>query len=80
MSRGKFLYAIGGFVPFTLKEKERIYKAGYDAEIKGEDYDEKMKKYSLKLERVLFMLGVVQARRDQWKKEGKICSTFFGTP
>lgn len=71
MSREKFLYAIGGFVPFSLNEKERIYKAGYDAEIKGEDYDEKMKKYSSKLERVLFMLGVVQARRDQWKKEGK---------
>lgn len=35
MSRGKFLYAIGGFVPFSLNEKERIYKAGYDAEIKG---------------------------------------------
>lgn len=79
MSRGNFLYVAASFLPSIKAEQDRIYKAGYDAEIKGEDYDEKMKKYSSKLERVLFMLGVVQARRDQWKKEEKICSTFFGT-
>ena len=71
MSRGKFLYAIGGFVPFSLNEKERIYKAGYDAELKGEDVDKELERYSSKLERNLFLMGVVQARRDQWKKEDK---------
>ena len=71
MSRGNFLYLAASFLPSVKAEQDRIYKAGYDAELRDEDYDEQLKKYSSKLERVLFMLGVVQARRDQWKKEGK---------
>ncbi len=71
MSRGKFLYGSWLCTPSVIAEQKRIYQAGYDAELKGEDYDEQMEKYSSKLERVLFMLGVVQARRDQWKKEDK---------
>lgn len=69
MSRGNFLYVAASFLPSIKTEQDRIYQAGYDAELKGEDYDEQIEKYSSKLERVLFMLGVVQARRDQWKKE-----------
>ena len=71
MSRGDSLILAASFLPSVKTEHDRIYQAGYDAELKGEDYDEQMEKYSSKLERVLFMLGVVQARRDQWKKEGK---------
>lgn len=70
MSRGKFLYALTSFVPLDIAEQNRIYQAGYDAELKGE-VDKEMERYSSKIERNLFMLGVVTARRDQWKKEGK---------
>lgn len=70
MSRGKFLYALTSFVPSDIAEQNRIYQAGYDAELKGEA-DKEMERYSSKAERVFFMLGVVTARRDQWKKDGK---------
>ena len=71
MSRGKFLYLAASFLPSVRAEEKRIYQAGYDAELKGEDVDKELERYSSKLERNLFLMGVVHARRDQWKKEGK---------
>ena len=64
------MYALTSFVPSDIAEQNRIYQAGYDAELKGEA-DKEMERYSSKAERVFFMLGVVTARRDQWKKDGK---------
>lgn len=71
MSRGSCLILAASFLPSVKAEHDRIYQAGYDAELKGKDWDEQAEKYSSKAERVLFLLGAVMARRDQWKKEGK---------
>lgn len=69
MSRGDYVYALVACAPSVIAERERIYKAGYDAGLKGGDWDKEAERYSSRAERVSFLLGAVTARRDQLRKK-----------
>ena len=69
MSRGQYLYALVACAPSVIAERERIYKEGYDAGLKGGDWNKEAERYSSRAERVSFLLGAVKARRDQLRKK-----------